>query len=182
VKHITFITGNQAKADYLAKYLGYPVAHQKVDQEELQSLDLCKIVEHKVRQAYNLLKTPVIVEDVSLEFTAFGRLPGTFIKFFLDELSDEGLCGMLTGRDRGAVARCTYGYYDGQQLELFEGSMPGSIAEHPAGEGGFGWDTIFVPEGYTITRAQMNESDYKTVYLQIKPLEQLKQFLSSATS
>ncbi len=182
MKHVTFITGNQSKADYLAKYLGHPVAHQKVDQEELQSLDLRKIVEHKVRQAYAILQSPVIVEDVSLEFTALGRLPGPFIKFFLEEMTDEELCSLLAGKDRGAVARCTYGYYDGQQLEFFEGSLRGSIAEHPAGEGGYGWDKIFIPDGYALTRAQMGDADYKVVYLQIKPFEQLKQFLSSATS
>ena len=70
-KNITFITGNQDKADYLAKYLGLPVKHIKLDLDEIQSLDLSSIVEHKVRQAYDKIKTPVIVEDVSLEFTAW---------------------------------------------------------------------------------------------------------------
>ena len=72
---ITFITGNQKKADYLAKYLGLEVLHEKVDLDELQSLDLREIVEHKVRQAYEKVGKPVIVEDVSLTFTALGRLP-----------------------------------------------------------------------------------------------------------
>ena len=72
---ITFITGNQKKADYLAKYLGLEVLHEKVDLDELQSLDLREIVEHKVRQAYKKVGKPVIVEDVSLTFTALGRLP-----------------------------------------------------------------------------------------------------------
>jgi hypothetical protein len=56
---VTFITGNQSKADYLAKYLGIPVKHVKLDLEELQSMDLHKIVEHKVRQAYEHIKSPV---------------------------------------------------------------------------------------------------------------------------
>ena len=72
---ITFITGNKKKADYLAKYLGLEVLHEKVDLDELQSLDLREIVEHKVRQAYEKVGKPVIVEDVSLTFTALGRLP-----------------------------------------------------------------------------------------------------------
>jgi inosine/xanthosine triphosphate pyrophosphatase family protein len=56
---ITFITGNQNKADYLAKYLDHPVSHQKVELDEIQSLDLQTIVEHKVRQAYEVVKKPV---------------------------------------------------------------------------------------------------------------------------
>ena len=50
--NVTFITGNQSKADYLSKYLGHPVDHVKIDLDEIQSLDLKKIVEHKLKQAY----------------------------------------------------------------------------------------------------------------------------------
>ena len=58
MKEVTFITGNQKKADYLAKYLGFPVKHHKLDLDEIQSLDLREIVEHKMRQAYEAVKGP----------------------------------------------------------------------------------------------------------------------------
>ena len=83
---ITFITGNQKKADYLAKYLGFSVWHQKINLDELQSLSLREIVEHKVKQSYDIIKKPVLVEDVSLEFSALGKLPWPFIKFFEQEV------------------------------------------------------------------------------------------------
>lgn len=110
--NITFITGNQNKADYLAKYLGFPVSHQKVDLEKIQSLDLKEVVNHKVRQAYDVVKTPVLVEDVALEFSALGRFPGTFIKFLVDEVPFETICRMLDGLSRDAIARCVFGYDD----------------------------------------------------------------------
>src|SRR5262249_20796025 len=96
---VTFITGNQGKADYLARYLGHPVDHQKVDVDELQSMDLKVIVEHKVRQAYNIVKSPVLVEDVSLEFKALGGLPGPFIKFFEHSMNYQEICDLLEGKD-----------------------------------------------------------------------------------
>lgn len=176
---ITFITGNQKKAEYLERYLGHTVKHQKLDLDEIQSLDLHLIVEHKVRQAFDKIKRPVIVEDVALEFTAFGRLPGSFIKFFVDELSFETICGMLHGQDHGAVARCVFGYFDGEELKLFEGSLAGRIAEQPAGDGGFGWDKIFIPAGYDVTRAELDEEDDRKTYLKIKPFEALKSFLGN---
>lgn len=179
MKHITFITGSQNKADYLAKYLGFPVEHRKLDLDELQSLDLKEIVTHKVKQAYQQVKAPVIVEDVSLEFTALGRLPGTFIKFFLNEMSFETLCSLLDGKGRKAVARCVFGYYDGENLELFEGSLNGEIPMKPEGENGFGWDQVFIPEGYAVTRASLNEEDDRKTYIQIKPFQQLKEFLEN---
>ncbi len=177
--NITFITGNQKKADYLAKYLGFPVDHVKLDLDEIQSLDLKEIVEHKVRQAYEKIKKPVIVEDVSLEFAALGRLPGTFIKFFVDEVPFETICSMIDGKTRKATARCVFGYFDGQELKLFEGELDGEIAATPSGENGYGWDKVFIPQGYAVTRASLEEKDDQKTYLQIKPFEKLKEFLES---
>lgn len=177
--NIIFITGNQKKADYLAKYLGFPVEHIKLDLDEIQSLDLKEIVEHKVRQAYEKIKKPVIVEDVSLEFAALGKLPGTFIKFFVDEVPFETICSMIDGKTRKATARCVFGYFNGQDLKLFEGGLDGEIATAPSGKNGYGWDKIFIPQGYTVTRASLEEKDDQKTYLQIKPFEKLKEFLES---
>ena len=178
-QNITFITGNQNKADYLAKYLGFPVEHVKLGLDELQSLDLKEIVEHKVKQAYSKINKPIIVEDVSLEFVALGRLPGPFIKFFLEEMAMETICGLLDGKTRVAIARCVFGYYDGQELKLFEGRLDGEIPNTPAGEGGYGFDPIFIPAGYNVTRAELGEEDDRKTYLQMKPFEELKKFLDS---
>jgi inosine triphosphate pyrophosphatase len=98
--HPVFITGNQNKADYLAKTLGIELEHQKIDLDEIQSVNPLAIVEHKVRQAYNIIQKPVLVEDVSLVFNALDGLPGPFIKFFVDaENGLENLCHMLDGFD-----------------------------------------------------------------------------------
>lgn len=173
---VTFITGNQDKADYLAKLIGFEVKHQKVDLAEIQSLDLRTIVDHKVRQAYEKLGSPVLVEDVALEFSALGRFPGTFIKFLVDEVPFETICRMLDGLSREAVARCVFGFYDGMEVKFFEGSMKGTIAKYPAGENGFGWDKIFIPEGYEVTRAELSEEDDSKTYMTIKPFAELKHF------
>lgn len=180
MQEITFITGNQGKADYLAKYLGHPVAHKKVDLDEIQSMNLKEIVEHKVRQAFEIIKSPVIVEDVALEFEALNGLPGPFIRFFVDHIPFETICSMINGKTRNAVAKCVFGYYDGNKLELFEGQLNGRIAETPAGENGFGWDRIFIPEGYDVTRASLNEDDDKKTYLQLKPFAELKSFFEKS--
>lgn len=176
---ITFITGNQNKADYLAKYLGVVVSHKKIDLDEIQSLSLSEIVEHKVKQAFDIVQKPVLVEDVSLEFEALGGLPGPFIKFFVEQMPLEKICTMVNNQPLGATARCVFGYYDGQRLKLVEGSIRGSIARKPAGDGGFGWDKIFIPDGFSVTRAQMDEEDYEKVYKIIKPVAKLKKYLQS---
>lgn len=177
MKNVTFITGNQNKADYLFRLLGFSMNHKKLDLKEIQSLDLREIVEHKVKQAYELTKTAVIVEDVSLEFAVYGKLPGTFIKFFIDE-SFETILSMLEGKSRKATARCVFGYFDGENIKFFESKLDGEIADTPSGENGYGWDKIFIPEGYKVTRASLNKKDNDKTYLQIKPISQLKNFLN----
>lgn len=181
-KDITFITGNQNKADYLAKYLGFPVKHIKLDLDEIQSLDLKEIVEHKVRQAYEKIKGPVIVEDVSLEFEALKGLPGPFIKFFIEKELYQEMCEMVKGKSRKAIGKCVLGYYDGENIKLFEGALAGHITERPIGDNGFGWDKIFIPEGYNVSRAELSEEDYQKVYLKIRPFAELKAFLLTIKS
>jgi non-canonical purine NTP pyrophosphatase (RdgB/HAM1 family) len=177
--NITFITGNQNKADYLSKYLGFPVNHRKVNLDEIQSLDLRTVVEHKLLQAFDEIKRPVLVEDVALEFEALGRLPGTFIKFYVEEVPFDTICRTLDGLSRKATAKSIYGYYDGKSMEFFEGGLEGVIADHPRGENGWGWDKIFIPDGYTQTRAELSEEEDKKTYMMIKPFDKLKAFLES---
>lgn len=175
-----FITGNQHKADYLATMLGITLEHQKVDLDEIQSTDLDKIVTHKVEQAYKELARPVLVEDVALNFTALNSLPGPFIKFFVESPDGlEKLCRMLDGfDDRSARAECTFGYYDGTQLELFHGGLDGMIATSPRGENGYGWDRIYEPMGYGgRTRAELSPEEDEETYVTIKPFALLRDFL-----
>lgn len=176
---VVFVTGNQNKADYLSKLIGLELDYQKINLDEIQSLDLKEIVKHKVIQAYEKIKKPVLVEDVSLEFKALGQLPGPFIKFFIEQMRGEDLCRLVDGKDRDAVAKCVFGYYDGQEIKLFQGSLTGKIANKPAGENGFGWDKIFIPEGYEITRAQMNENDDLKTYKSIKPIDEISNYLNN---
>lgn len=176
---VTFITGNQHKADYLSRYLGFTVKHLEIELDEVQSLDLSTVVEHKLIQAYAKINEPVLVEDVSLEFEALGRLPGTFIKFYIEEIPYETICRTLDGLSRNATAKCTFGYYDGSLMKFFESSLKGKIADRPKGEGGFGWDKIFIPEGYSQTRAELNEAEDKKTYLVIKPFDKVKAFLEN---
>lgn len=177
-----FITGNQHKAEYLSQLLDIPLQHQKLSLDEIQSTSLEEIVEHKVRQAYEAVKQPVLVEDVALSFEALGGLPGPFIKFFVEAPNGlENLCRMLDQfDDRTATASCVFGYYDGQTVELLRSDLRGTIANHPRGEGGFGWDKIFCPEGYDgKTRAELTPEEDAATYPTIKPIAKLRAFLQS---
>lgn len=176
-----FVTGNQKKADRLNQLLGIPLENRKVELDEIQSTDLREVVEHKARQAYNIMKQPVLVEDVGLYFNALEGLPGPFIKFFVDtDAKLEMCCRMLDSfSDRSAMAKSAFGYFDGSELTIIEGELTGSIADHPSNVSGWDWDKIFCPDGYGgRTRAELSHEEDEHTYLAIKPIEQLSDFLT----
>lgn len=176
-----FITGNQSKADYLSRQLGVELAHQKIELDEIQSIDLHLVVAHKLRQAYEVCQAPVLVEDVSLVFTALGELPGPYIKWFVEYAGEEACCKMLDGfDDRTATIRCTFGYYDGAKMEFFDSESHGRISDAPRGENGFGFDMFFINDGYEITRAEMTQQENEHTYATImKPFGQVREFIGT---
>jgi inosine triphosphate pyrophosphatase len=178
--NVTFITGNEHKARILEQYLGYPVRHQKIDLDELQSLDLHFITEHKVKQAFEIVNGPVLVEDVGLRINALNQLPGPFIKWFLQELSTGGICELVNKfNSREATAMITFAYYDGDRLEFFDGEVKGSIADKPRGKD-FGWNPIFIPASSQETYAEMDESGRLHLGLRTSTVfPKLKEFLSA---
>ena len=179
MKKITFITGNKAKAEQLEYHLKIKVAHKKLDLDEIQSLDLEKIVTQKAIDAYKIIKSPVLVEDVSLKFHAFGNLPGPLIKWFLEELGNKGLCRIINHykKDRSATAEVNFCYYDGKKPMIFKGKIDGKIVAHPRGDKSFGWDPIFIPKGYNQTWSEMKESDLRTSGMRKIALAKLEKYL-----
>lgn len=179
-----FITGNQSKADYLSRQLGVTLEHRNIDLLEIQSTDLHDIVAHKLEQAYGVCEKPVLVEDVSLVFTALGDLPGPYIKWFLTHAGDEACCRMLDGfDDRSAIIRCTFGYYDGKRMEFFDSELAGTIAKKPAGENGFGFDRIFMNQDLDITRAEMSQAENERTYAELmKPFSKVRAFVEGLSS
>jgi inosine triphosphate pyrophosphatase len=87
---IAFVTGNAKKAEEVAAILGssfpFEVVRMDVDLPELQGTP-DHVAADKARVAAQKLRRPVLVEDTSLNFTAWGgNLPGVYIKWFLHDL------------------------------------------------------------------------------------------------
>lgn len=185
MKQVVYVTGNPEKAANFSRHIGLEIRHHPADLDEIQTLDAAELVEHKARQAYEQLHQSVLVEDVTLTFDAWNGLPGPFVKFFVKSGVDEGLyamCRMLDGfTDRSAEASCTFGYFDGSELRLFEGTLRGRIANEPRGSNGFGFDRIFIPH-YSdgTTAAEFDEAAYDEYYTTIKPFAVIREFLEQA--
>jgi non-canonical purine NTP pyrophosphatase (RdgB/HAM1 family) len=179
--NVVFITGNDKKVEFLNQYLGLEIEHQKLELDEIQSLDLHEVTEHKVRQAFDLVKRPVLVEDVAFSLKAMGKLPGTLVKWFLQELDVEGICELadMYG-DRRAIAEVCYAYFDGKKLKFFDGKLDGTVAETPRTDDGFGWNRIFIPEGQSKANSEMVEEEMARYSVRTREVyPQLKKFLIS---
>jgi XTP/dITP diphosphohydrolase len=71
--------------------------------------------------------------------------------------------------------------FDGREYQ-FEGEINGTIASNPLGSNGFGYDPIFIPEGYETTFAQMAAIDKNQISHRAKALEKLKAFFGASSN
>ena len=176
--HITYVTGNKKKAETLSRYLEIPVDYRVMELQDIQSWSLEESLLHKAKQAYTLIGSTILVEEVWLRFNALGLLPGPTIKLFAEEMENEGLCKFLHSfQDHSALAQTIFGLYDGEKLEIFIGKREGMIAEEPRGIPEFGWDAIFIPEDAEKTWAEMDLEEKRMYSMKRLALEKLQRYL-----
>lgn len=174
---LLFATGNEHKARELQTLLGRPIQMVKLDLHEVQAVDVREVIEAKAREAYRLVGKPVFVEDTGLAFAAWNGLPGALIRWFLDRVGNAGICQMLQSYDQTAAsAETCIGYFDGNECHIFRGVVTGQIVRSPRGSGGFGWDPIFMPDGWEKTFAEMTE-EKNLISMRKVAVAQLKAFL-----
>lgn len=178
MKNIVFVTSHAKKAEELSLYLDRPVTHHKLDLVEIQSLDPHEVARAKAEEAYKKLGTPVLVEDYSLRFEALGKLPGTLIKWFLDEIGVEGICHLLDSYDnRIAYAQTCFGYCDENGAQVFDGILKGTVPTTIKGDNGYGTDSIFIPDGQSKTWGEMDQQELAEYSIRRIALEKLETYL-----
>lgn len=149
------VTGNRHKLAEARRILGFALAGEGLDLPEIQALDLEAVLAAKADAAWAALARPLIVEDVALELTALGGFPGPLVKWLLQAVGAAGIArlGHALGEPR-AEAVCGLLYRDAEGAVLAVGRTPGRLVE-PRGEGGFGWDPVFLPAGSDRTYAEL---------------------------
>jgi len=108
-------------------------------------------------------RTWTLAEDSGLEVVALGGAPGVHSARYAGEPSDPAannakLLREMDGRcDRRACFHCAVALSSPRgRVQVVEGRCDGVIAEAPDGTGGFGYDPIFMPAGYSETFARMD--------------------------
>lgn len=121
-------------------------------------------------------------DDSGLEVDALDGAPGVYSARYSgggSEANIEKLLHNLTGiSERGAQFRTVIALLIGEELQLFEGVVRGSMTEERRGVGGFGYDPIFVPEGYELTFAELGSEVKNRISHRAKAVELLAQYLN----
>ncbi|MCX6744320.1 MAG: RdgB/HAM1 family non-canonical purine NTP pyrophosphatase [Candidatus Parcubacteria bacterium] len=176
---IYFITGNKNKLAEVQTVLP-EVEQLDIDLPEIQELDAQKIIQAKLIEALNHQQGEFIVEDTSLHLDCLNGLPGPLIKWFLQTIGNQGLAQLAEklGNDK-AEAVTMIGYAKSQnEMQFFEGRIKGRIV-NPRGETKFGWDPIFIPEGYDQTFAELGVEKKNMISMRRIALNKLKEFLAA---
>jgi len=181
IKKITFITNSPGKAEEAQKILGneLQIILKKIDLEEIQTIDGKQVIKKKVKEAYKILKKPVMVEDTSLYFDGWNGLPGALVRWFLDSVGCEGICKMAKGlTNRTIKAESAIAFYDGKRIKIVSSQLEGSLPNTPRGKYKFGWDPIFIPKGYSKTFAEMGSEEKNKISMRKLALEKLRVYLT----
>jgi len=172
-----FVTGNSNKLKEFEYILGFKLESIDLDLDEIQSLDVEDVAKSKAKQAYEVLKKPVITEDTGLYFEELNGLPGAFVKFFVKSLSLGQMCNLVK-ENRKAKAVACIAYFDGKEMKVVKGETLGEISREPRGENGFGWDPIFIPEGCNKTFAELTSEEKQSKFMRQEAIKELKEILT----
>ncbi len=116
----------------------------------------------KARFVFERTGEPCIADDTGLEVDALNGAPGVFSARYAGEGKDPAanmarLLKELEGRtDRQARFRTVIAFVSREVEHTVSGEVRGSITLEPRGDGGFGYDPVFLPEMSDITFAQMD--------------------------
>ena len=177
---LKFITGNKHKYREFQIALD-PIKVQKlhVDLEEIQDIDPRKVLLHKLKDALKHGQREIFIDDTCVYYDALNKkLPGPFIRWFLEELKPAGLYNLAKKLGNTQVKMQTViAYAKGpKDIYFFEGTTYGKLVK-PKGGGGFGVDTVLQPKGYSQTLAELKEGGKFSLGSRFRAAGKFKKFL-----
>lgn len=118
----------------------------------------------KAKGIFEIYKIPVFSEDSGLVVDALGGAPGIHSARYAgeDRDHDKNITKLLEAlgdnQDRTARFVSNICYYDGETTKHFYGAVEGRIGFERSGNGGFGYDPVFIPNGYQDSFAVLSDN------------------------
>ena len=138
----------------------------------------------KAEIIYNTFKLPTIADDSGIVALQLGNEPGVYSARYAGEnATDEDNNLKLLERlklfpePHKAKFICAAVYYFGADFIVAMGEIEGSIIKEPRGTNGFGYDPLFLPDGYDKTTAELPSEIKNKISHRFKAFVQLKKYL-----
>ncbi|MEZ4791367.1 MAG: RdgB/HAM1 family non-canonical purine NTP pyrophosphatase [Flavobacteriales bacterium] len=190
MSQMVLCTGNQGKVAELRALLPPSLVLIDLDRAGLPTdlpetgVTLAANALQKARYAHERCGLPCIADDTGLEVDALNGAPGVYSARYAGAARDpkanmDLLLAQLVGKERSARFRTVIALIDEDGEHTFEGSVSGRIAEEPRGFGGFGYDPIFIPEGGTLTFAEMDKEAKNAISHRRRAVEKLVAYLAA---
>lgn len=116
----------------------------------------------KAKHVYDKFRIPVLADDSGLVVEQLNGEPGVYSARYAGENATDGennkkLISKLLDLPQPHKAKfvCSAVYFDGKKLVKSEGEIVGQIIDEPRGKNGFGYDPLFIPDGYDKTTAEL---------------------------
>jgi len=139
----------------------------------------------KAFYVYDKFGLPCFADDTGLEIEALDGKPGVFSARYAGNDKDSNanmdkvLNQLVKINNRKARFRTVITLITNGEEKLFEGVVEGKIAREKRGYGGFGYDPLFVPDGYDKTFAEMNPDEKNRISHRGRAVEKLVHYLIS---
>jgi XTP/dITP diphosphohydrolase len=140
----------------------------------------------KAREVYKFTGLPSIADDSGIEVEILGGRPGVFSARYAgegatDEENNKKLLKELENvpiEKRKAKFKCVIAYVDSVEERIFYGETSGKVIFEPLGDGGFGYDPLFLPDGFDLTYAQLPGEVKNRISHRSKALQKFAEFLT----
>lgn len=142
----------------------------------------------KARYVYGATSLTVFADDTAFEVEALGGLPGVHSARFAGESKDfdanidKVLALLGCSANRNACFRTVIALIHHGREHLFEGLIRGTVIREKKGKGGFGYDPVFVPEGKSVTFAEMDPGEKNAISHRALAFEKLRLFLADISA
>jgi XTP/dITP diphosphohydrolase len=151
-----------------------------IQKHEIRSESVEEIARVAAKVAFDTLQQPVVVDDTGFFVDSLNGFPGSYAAIVLKSIGYAGILKLMNGKtDRTAKFKTAVGFCDGDRLVVFARSMSGEVASEPAGGGGFGYDPIFVPTGFSKTYAELTLGEKVNISHRTKAFEEFLQWYTS---
>ncbi len=134
---VLFITGNDNKAKEakdICLQNGVVIYHESLVLTEIQSDDISEIAVEKAKQAYSLVKIPLIINDSSWIIPSMGGFPGPYMKHMNKWLKAEDFIKLMDGKDdRAIILRETVVYIDDKGTQIISKDIFGQVLKEVKG-------------------------------------------------